>query len=557
MPVMFMLIAIFLFSLWTPVINFCIQSINLWEFIFWTELICFTLSFIILKVILSKNAVKHKRLRDLSAREAMIFGTSGFCRVAAMGLLFTSFFYLSVAAAISVYDFWPIIALYLAPALVSKDWSRVTPREVVYSLVAVGGVFLLLMPETRAEFFAAEDDPFKRWGILLLPLISGLLNALSGVINNGLVSKMQIKDHPFLSIFVVDINYGFFCVMFAGLGWLASPHFMADAASTYTPEAVGGMLFFSLVIVVLGRLSFVLARARAKTDLMVLWFILPILTLFWLWLFGMAEITGEIVLGAAMITVANLLISARPDDRISYPATLIALLLISVYCFFTDGLDVEDYYEVVSVPLFFYAIIVAFLMERLIRRDRFEEDIVVEITRHVEQNGPREVKKKVDLIRQVTSIIRTNDLEEVDRHYQKIRNAKHKWMLAITDKLDALVLSRLQGANFGEMLVLLLIGFLSILTLTVYRPPYFVGDAFAIILSAATVFVFFTTVDLIRLRRKFFLDVDAKGHFKMSKEVTRITRLDMIVSIVLVMVVVTAMMGVMWFQYDDIYMSDR
>lgn len=129
-------------------------------------------------------------------------------------------------------------------------------------------------------------------------------------------------------------------------------------------------------------------------NISVLWFILPILTLFWLWLFDMSAITGEIILGASMITVANLLITSKPDDRLSYPATIITLLLVSIYCYFFEGLDVDDYYQAASVPLFFYSILIAFLMDRLIRRDRFEEDLVVEMIRHVETDGPRQIKQK-------------------------------------------------------------------------------------------------------------------------------------------------------------------
>ncbi|TNE29151.1 MAG: DMT family transporter [Alphaproteobacteria bacterium] len=547
MAVMFMLVAIFLFSLWTPIITFCIQQINLWEFIFWTELIGFTVSFCLLRFLTRRDKVKYKRLRDLNAREMMIFSASGFLRVLAMGCLFISFLHLSVAGAISVYDFWPILALFISPALVTKDWGKVGAKEIFLSLFAFAGVLMLLYPETRSEFFTAEPDPWKRWGILLLPFAAGFSNALSGVIKDGLIRKMQLQDRPFLSIFVVDINYGFFCVIFAALSVFAGREFLEMPTGTYTLEGVAALLFFSLVIVVMGRLSFTLGLARATIqNISVLWFILPILTLFWLWLFGMSPITGEIILGASMITVANLLITSKPDDRLSYPATIITLLLVSIYCYFFEGLSVDDYYQAASVPLFFYSILIAFLMDRLIRRDRFEEDLVVEMIRHVENDGPRQIKQKKTLIDKLTAIVKTSDVEKIDAYYQDLRNGGHKCFRDVTEKLDALVLSRMQGANFGEVLVLFLVGMLGILMLSVYRPPYFAGDCFAIVLAAAIAFMFFMVVDLMRLRSQFFLELDDKGKFRMSRDIMRATLIDTVVSGVLVLVVILATLGAMW-----------
>lgn len=547
MAVMFMLIAIFLFSLWTPVITFSIQTINLWEFIFWTELIGFTVSFCLLKILTRRDNIKYKRLRDLGGKEAFVFSASGLLRVLAMGCLFTSFLHLSVAGAISVYDFWPVLALFISPALVTKDWSKLGWKEIFLSLFAFGGVMMLLYPETRAAFFTEEPVMWKRWGILLLPFAAGLFNALSGVIKDGLIRKMQLPDRPFLSIFVVDINYGFFCVLFAALGVFVTREFFAIPTGTYTPEGISALLFFSLVIVVMGRLSFTLGLARATIqNISVLWFILPILTLFWLWLFDMSVITGEIILGASMITVANLLVTSKPDDRLSYPATIITLLLVSIYCFFFDGMNVEDYYQAASVPLFFYSILIAFLMDRLIRRDRFEEDLVVEIIRHIETDGPRQIKQKKTLIDKLTGIVKTSDVGKIDQYYQDLRNGGHKCFREVTEKLDALVLSRMQGANFGEVLVLFLVGMLGILMLSVYRPPYFAGDCFAIVLAAAIAFMFFMVVDLMRLRSQFFLELDDKGKFRMSRDIMRATLVDTVVSGVLVLVVILATLGAMW-----------
>lgn len=549
MPIVYTLIAILFFSFWTPIATYVTQHINLWEFIFWTELVGFILASCILKAMVHKKPVAYKKLGDLSTREKLIFSASGLCRVAAMGCLFTAFSYISVAVAISVYDFWPILALYLAPGLVTKDWSTVTAKEIILSIVACSGLLLLLIPEAQHLTSIPDMGAAERKIAIFLPLIAGGFHATAEVIKRGLVAKLQIEDHPFHSIFIVDINYGLFCLIFATIAVICSHLFFVPQQSVYTWPIIGCILFFSVFTTALGRMSLAAAISRATYNIFALWFFLPILTLFWLWAFDLTTITSEIVLGAAMITIVNLLISAKPDESIAYPATVIALILSSIYCYYFPGIGIEDYFEGVATPLVFYVLIVAFLMDRLIRRDREEETLVVEIIQQIENEGPRSIAKKRDLVQQLSSIVQTNNAKEIDARYQKLRNAGHKCLRHVTDKLDTLTLSRIQGANFGEMLVLSMVGVLVVMTAVVFRPDGWFGDCFAIVLSAAICFIYFTVIDLIIMRGEFFLKMRENGKFYLSSSVMKETRLDLVISVILIMVLIAAMIGVMWSKY--------
>lgn len=547
MEVIFTLIAIFLFSFWTPIAATAIEHISIWEFVFFTEVVGFIFVWSVLKYRAAKSPkTKYTKYSDLTIREKSIFAASGLFRVLAMYCLFTSFSKLSTAAAISIYDAWSIFALYLTPLMFSKDWSNVTLKEVILSLVAVGGIALILW----SEFLKLSNIPsladVDRQLFITLPLASGLFHALAEVIKSGQIKKMHVKDNPFLSIFVVDINFTGFCALFAGL-FLGGNYLINDMIfSDYTPQIIGLILAFSIIVTALGRMVLCLAMARATTNIFVLWFILPVLTLFWLWLFDLTDITGEIVLGASMIIVANLLISAKPDSSTAYPAAIVMILLTSIYCFYFPGGVIDDYFEAVATPLIFYVLIVAFLMDRLISRDRKEEIMVVELIQQVEKEGPTDVKKKKTLINQLTAIVKTNDIDQINARYQAVRNAQHECLKDRYNKLDTLFLSRIQGANFGEMMVLSMVGLLVILTAISFRPDSLFGDCFAIVLSSAICFIYFTVLDLIIMRKRFFLSIDKKGDFGMTSDRLSASKLDQVTSIILIIMIILAMVGVMW-----------
>lgn len=547
MAIIFTLIAITCFSLWTPMAVISVQKISVWEFIFLTELLGFVIAASVMKVMTAGKDVKYKRVKDLTGNEKGVFVLSSICRIAAMGCLFSSFYYVSAAMAISVYDFWPIIALYFAPLFITKDWSGVTAREVVYSIFATGGLFILLHSEIGGLFVKMGDMPeWKKWGLLFLPLLAGLFQCVAEINKRALVQTLQIADNPFLSIFAVDINFGFFCLITSAFALFANMFFFDLTLSAYPSSVILAILFFSLICTAVGRCALARALSLTKENIFVLWYFLPLLTLVWLWVFGLSEVSNQIVFGAAMITFGNLLISAKPDDTLAYPATIMALIFSSLYCYYFKGMGIDDYFEGVATPLIFFVLIVAFLMDRLINRDRAEENLVVEMIRHVERHGPKNKAKQRALIEDISSIVKTSSVKKIDKTYRELRNSGHKCLLDVTDKLDALTLSRIQGANFSELLVLSMVGLLVVLTALVFRPDGVFGDCFAIVLSASVCFIYVTVLDLIENRSQFFLDMDEENNFHIAPKVIRESRLETISSVVLILVVLSAMIGVMW-----------
>ena len=407
---------------------------------------------------------------------------------------------------------------------------------------------MLFAPEMQGNLFNSTTPAWKSWGLLLLPLIAGIFQASGEIIKGDLIEKCQINSHPFISIFSVNVTFGGFCLLFSTIALVLSRLFLDLPISVYTPDVILAIFFFSIVIITFGRMSLSRALSMTSENIFTLWFFLPIFTLLWLWVFDIAPITSEVILGTSMITISNLLISSRPDNNVAYPAAVLSLVLASLYCYYFEGYSINDYFEGVSTPLIFFVLIVAFLMDRLVQRDRTEETLVIEMIHHIENDGPKDIKKKKHLIDQLSSIIKTNDTQKISDTYQKLRNAKHKCLKPVVSKLDILVLSRIQGTSFGEILVLSMLGALVIITAIVFRPIGIFGDCFGIVLSASVCFIYFTVLDLIVMRATFFLEMDEKGKFLLSKDIPRTTSLDLIASITLILVVIFAMMGALLYK---------
>ncbi len=547
MPVVYILISVFVFSLWALMAALGIEQINIWEFIFWIELITWVTSVVLLKISTLGKNIRYKKLRDLNFREVLEFSASGFTLIVAQATLLMSFRYMQKAGAMIVYEVWPILAMFVTPLFVARAWERVKFKDFGYSLLALLGVAMILLPEKNEPFFAG--DGALRYVTLLLPLIGGIFNALTSSLNVRLSHATDLKDHPFIAVMAAQAKYGLFALGFAAVG-LVFNKVRGGAPSHYTLYNVAALFFISIVIYMVGRLTWAAGLLGASNaNITVLWYLTPVLTVAWLWLAGQSAVTAPIVIGSCFIISANMLMSVKADERIAYPATILTLLATGIYARFIPGLSMGDYYQAISVPLIFYAIIVAFLMDRLIRRDTFEEGLVVEIIRHIGLRGPKSKKKQKELVDEVAAIVRTDEARGIDAHYRSLRNAGHEFLDEISDKLDALALSRIQGASFGEMLVLSLVGTLTVATTVVFRPVDFVADCFSVVLSAALVFIYFTVIDLITQRSDFFLEVDEDGKFHLSPQALRSHRGEIVLSAVLIFVIIAAMVGVMWFKY--------
>lgn len=528
-----------------------LEKIDKWDFVVWTEVIGLASSWVLLWIMASRAKVTYPKLKELSVRTHIEYAFCGLTYIISIVCLWTSFFYISKAGATIIFEIWPILSMFLTPLLIKKGWENLTPYDFIYGILAFVGMAFILAPELEQPFFLQQKDPVSAFMILILPFLGGIFMAVTSVLKARLSYHMEIKGQPLVSLLVVQVYYGIYACGFAAVAYAIVRMSSEQAVNNvYDLTIITGLLVVGIIIYTLGRLTYVMGLLKStKSNIIALWYFMPIFSVFWLYLAGLSAITPHIIIGAASIICANLLITIRADERISYSAAIISLLLVGLFCFFVNGMEMGDYYQAVSVPLIFYAIIVSFLMDRLIKRDTFEEGLALELIKHVQTGIEKaHLSHKTILVQNIMAIIQTNESVKIAQHYDYLRNDV-KEMQPMQDRLDALALSRVEGVNFAEIFVLSLIGMLTIMMTVLYRPASFTADCFAIVLTLSVVFVFFTVVDLVKKRRTFNLKVDEYGRFNLTDKVLKNFTGERVISTLMIFLVAGAFIFLMWLKH--------
>lgn len=550
MAVFLMMFSVVVWSLFPLISAWCIDFVSTFDYIFWMFLInCFT-SFFLLKTVPSARKAALPKVMSLPRMVKFEIIIGCLTILLSIACLLTAFFYMSKAGATIVYEVWPIVAMYATPLLIKKGWDKISARDMFFSVLAFGGVGFIYYPEIVSEGgFFLEGFNIRDLYIMLLPFLGGVFMAISSVLKARISHNLECEGNPLASVLFVKMLFSMvvavLCVPFL-LFW-------PDAPSQYTMMTILGMLFTGVMTWTFGDVAYTLAVLKAnKSSIMVLWFLVPVLSVVWLWMAGESVITAYVVLGAIIIISSNLLMTVKADTSISYVAAVVTMIFCGIYTYFTDGLDFPDYYEAVGVPVVFFAILVAFMMDRLIKRDTLEEELALDIINHIDDNPGKYGKKARELCSHIEAIVRTNNASVINQHYRAVRNSGIKHLQAVHTQLDRLALSKVQGSRFAEIFILFLIGALTVGVSIVYRPDDIIGDGFAMVHAVTIVFIFFTVLDLANERKCFNLERagENREELTLAARVTRDRLSESVISAGLIVLVMTAFVCLFYTKHD-------
>ena len=545
MPLFYMMVSVLTWSLFPLLSAWSIDKISVFDYIFWTYVVGLIGSYGWLRLMPGYKKMKLFTWRQLDGRIiAELFIGCCLTVVLSFACLLISFDHMSKASATVMYEIWPIIAMYITPLLIAKGWDKISTKDLAFSFLAFLGAAFLIYPEASGGAASFFTD-LERLRYAFLPLLGGVFMAISSVMKLRVSHLLRNEEHPVASLLLVQV--------FVSVGViLVSIPFMAfwpDKQSVYTFDNIAAVLFIGLFISTLGTVTYTLAVLRsAKSNIVVLWYLMPIFSVIWLWLAGQSQITPYIVLGSVFIITSNLVITVRADRSLSYTAAVLMMLVCGVYAYFVEGLALDDYYQAISVPIVFYTILVAFMMDRLIRSDKLEEARAIEVINYID-GCANELRESAGFyIDHVVAIVSTNNAATVNRHYRIVRNADEPALAGIYNQFDELTTSKLQGTSFAEMFILLLVGTLIVVTSMVFRPADIVGDSFSVVLSLTVMFIFFTVFDLQNQRRKFYLERESNGHRSISSKVIGNMAGEQAISAVLIVMIMAAFLCLLAFK---------
>lgn len=536
-PFIYMMFSVLSWSLFPLMSVWGIQQLSVFDYILWTYAVGFVTSGLFF-CMLPKQQKDH--LPKLAKVDRKIFAevfVACLCAILSFGCLLKSFSYLPRASATIAFEIWLIMAIFAAPLLAKKGWEKISHRDFLFSLLAVAGAGFLLIPE-------AQSVPLHR---LLLPLAGGVFMTIASAIKPRVAHKLENKSYPIASLFKIQ-------VLFSGVTVLLSipiALLWPDKHSVYTAENLMIILFTGVVIHTLGNILYTLGMLRSeKGNILVLWCLKPIFAVLWLWLAGQTEITEHILLGAIFIVTASMMITVRPEKSYAYTAAIVSLLLCGTYTFFVDGKNMTDYYQSLSAPIVFYAIRVAFMMDRFIKRGKKEEDTAVEMLNYIDEHASKMGAAAEGYRKHIIGMITAREAAQINTHYQAVRNEEHGHLKTLYNQLDKLALSKVHGNSFSEMFILFIVGTLTIATATIYRPNNLIADGFAVIVSLSIIFIFFSVLDLSHDRCQFYLERDAKGSKSLSRDLTKNLFSERVISTVLIVMILAALTGLLLMKHS-------
>lgn len=514
-PVLFMLLSVFAYSLFPIIGAVVIDRVPAFLFIGLSHgaaFIALALVFIGLTSAAAPGRFDRRRIVAGARAELIPILFSGVVNAASHALLFQSFVYINKAAATIIYEIWPILVVLLIQRMMAGVYQRAGVTDYLLGLMAFSGLVIVTVSQPSVTNAIQSDAIGSLAGLFEQDLLLGLACALGAAVTMAVSTALDVKINrrfegamPFTAspvfaqtLIKIPSTLGalaIFALLNAAAGE-SDPGFGALVAGISAVDW-GLALATGAGVIALGAVSYHWANAATASPMInVLWYLTPVLSLIWFAQFGLAEITPAIAVGAIMIIAANLLLSVKAERSAAYAATVVALALTAVYTFFVPGLGYEDYLELLAVVTGFYAILAAFLLDRLAKKGAELEDLILKTFEIMDETERLDPARKIALQRQVIDFAdRRVDRRSLQPLLETADALSARGSITLEYALRRIALAKLNLFAFSEMMVLWLLGGFAVAAAAVFRTDELVGDLTAVVLGCAVVFLSTSVAD--------------------------------------------------------------
>lgn len=418
--------------------------------------------------------------------------------------------------AIITYETWPVLLILLGPVFFGGRFKKLSLTQWMLTALAFVGVILATI-EKPADILSGQAlSGFAHPGIIFA-FAAAMLQAL----NTAIFAKAADRFHG-MPVFPA-------AVAAETLGRLASvPTLLLVIATTEIELNLSGLRASDwLVITSIGTLVFALGSAlytKALADtksasITVLWYFVPVLSVFFLAVFGFDELTLLAVVGVGLVVISNLFLStgsALPNSTIG---AIIILFLAFYATFLGTPIEIPHIFTIIEITSLFFAILVTFLMDRLREISKTREQLQIDVNSEMNQlidiekfqgvfgseahmrsffkqffkafieadhtssrikiaQLQRDLLDMIDGVRETAPDINAKgDRERISRLIS-LEKSVVNWFTAKRQKMSV-----------GEIIAVFLLGAFTSVTVFLGRPDTLFGDIFGIVVSTSVVFV--------------------------------------------------------------------
>jgi len=325
-----MLVAAFLWSLYPILIALSDGAIGAAVFVLVVHLSCGISAALFAWLSIKQKMVVWKNLitmtRSLNWDQWMYLSLIGlvstlynFCFVLSMSMT-------SKMGAAIVIESWPLFAMFLAPLLVTKNWTELSLTDYLKGIMAMAGVFMIMLGDkngvslifTDFQTFIDSQDFIAILGILVA-LVGSVSLALSIVLSaeiSNRVSKIALQQsEPGLDCAFIGEVIRRVIALPPTLFLLFM--FFDDLSVTW--EGLAYSAFSGVFIFCVGSMLLTMALLKSSSSTInMLCYLSPVLAVVWLYLLGMGELTPMIIIGGALVVSSNLLViekNTNPKEK--------------------------------------------------------------------------------------------------------------------------------------------------------------------------------------------------------------------------------------------------
>jgi drug/metabolite transporter (DMT)-like permease len=421
---------------------------------------------------------------------------SALANVSSHVLLFASFLYMNKAAASTIYDTWPLIAASVIPILVRGRFAQLTLADLTYAAVGFCGLALLSIDAGGAQYVAGVsglDAPARDSAYLgvLLAISASLLQAFGTSVYASVTESLP-SHHGALTNVVVTQT--FYCV-FGSIATIAvlTPLGMLRLQDLLTLDLA---TVYGVAVLVGGNIMFFLAVHYApRSSIVLLWYVTPIFALLFMFALGLSVITTSIVVGATLIIISNILANFPGERSLAYAATMVAIGLSAAINFTTSYHRIDADLELVAVPAGVFAILVAFMMERVAHKKLSQETEALHLFSALSELRAQNKSTVDDIAARVLSLLRLNHSTALVTELVSLQAHVEQALPALRVQTARYALCRTSSLTFGEMMILWVVGAATIIITQLTVPETFTGELLSIVLTASVAFMCFTVLD--------------------------------------------------------------
>lgn len=385
--------------------------------------------------------------------------------------------------ALVVVESWPLLAAISYPLLKIGQGKRVSLFALSVATLAVGGIFLISLPEFTSQKSGDLLGDGAPWD-MLIPVLAMIAMTIGSLAKAKYVdlAKRDYGIGPVLSFFT----------MYAQILPLAVPALfllLSRSDGQPTPTEMEAALIITVANTISAILfSFGTLKMRQNSDLFI-WFFAPVFSVLFFCVYNTTLPLNVQAAGIGLIVGSNLVLSLNTEDRLGYRAAVLSMMVIGSLAVFPSLAPFDAYYDSLAVLSIFVSITLAFMLERVSARAEHEIELVQDVLQSCEASPHSETLVPIALkLQTARAAIRVAWL-----HRKLVQAGAEPDVLSAAMHLG---ISRQRGLRFSNLFALVAAIAAIVVVVMIGRPEGWQHDFIAVLFVPSLIYALFYLHDL-------------------------------------------------------------